>query len=195
MRGQYGYCVLNCEEFTPKNDTSRVCSCYLDVEGPALISTTVQPCPSNAASYPYGCFCNQSTTQFFDRFLTHSCVTTCPPSTYAANGLCMSCPPQCDTCQIDQLFRAYLECKICKTGFTLTGGQCYASCSPGSGFSIVNKTCQSCSDPNCINCSSDVSICTRCSVLYSLSNGVCLRTCQLIQRPARMGQKPPPIKN
>jgi hypothetical protein len=176
MRGALGYCVLTCEGYTPKNDTTRICSCYTDYEAPSLTSNTVSACPSDAVSYPYGCYCSANNT-FFDRTLTFSCVATCPQGTFGSNGICMECPARCITCQLDKLYRGYLECKACESGFKIVNGQCYAVCSPGMGNSLVNGVCQPCSDPNCRDCSTNVGVCTKCSILYAVSNGACLRTC------------------
>jgi hypothetical protein len=112
---------------------------------------------------------------YFDQLLTKNCVSTCPSTTFASNGLCMACPSDCQTCQLDGIFRSYLECKVCSTGFSLQSGQCYKSCSPGLGYSIVSNTCQQCSDPNCLNCSNNVNNCTTCNLLYIASAGACIR--------------------
>ena len=117
---------------------------------------------------------------YFDRLISFSCVTTCPQKTFASNGLCMECPQRCLTCQIDRLYRSYLECKQCQSGYSLQAGQCYKICSPGQGNSMVNGQCLSCSDPNCIDCSTNVATCKKCSLLYSVSNGACVRTFLLI---------------
>ena len=117
---------------------------------------------------------------FFDRQTSLSCVTTCPQKTFARNGLCMECPNKCLTCQIDGLYRSLLECKQCETGYTLVIGQCYKTCSPGMGNSLVNGQCQPCSDPNCLDCSGNVGVCKKCSLLYAVSNGACIRKNKLI---------------
>ena len=179
LRGQFGYCVLTCEEFTPTNATTRVCSCYTDYEAAAVNISTVAACPNNTTPYPYGCYCTQS-NYYFDRIYSLSCVTTCPSGTYASSGLCMDCPARCITCRPDALFRSFLECKVCAQGFTPTQGQCYKTCSPGLGMSVIQGSCSPCSDPNCLNCSSDVSVCLRCGPLYAVSSGACLRTVPLI---------------
>ena len=171
----FGYCVLTCEEFTPKNDVTRVCSCFTDYEAVTISSENITACPADAIKYPYGCYCN-TTTMYFDRILSLSCVTTCPQGTFADQSLCMECPNRCLTCQIDKLYRSYLECMACETGYNLVKGQCYKTCSPGLGNSMVNGQCQSCTDPNCLDCSTSVSICLRCNLLYAVSNGACLRT-------------------
>lgn len=83
MRNQYGYCVLTCEEATPTNETTRVCSCLTDYEVPTLSSTLIKGCPSDAAAYPYGCYCTTE-GRFFDRKLSFSCVASKPAFTQPA---------------------------------------------------------------------------------------------------------------
>jgi hypothetical protein len=89
----------------------------------------------------------------------------------------MECPYNCLTCQIDRLYRSYLECKICEAGFNLINGKCYRECNPGKGLSLVNGQCKSCSDPNCINCTTVVNICKRCSLLYAIEGNKCVQKC------------------
>jgi hypothetical protein len=150
-----------------------VCSCNSNYELQFINLLSPSTCSNDTTPYPYGCYCNQ-TGMYFDRLLTLSCVSSCPPTTFASNGLCMQCPNDCQTCQIDKLYRSYLECKICSNGFTLTNGNCYRTCSPGLGLSMVNGACQACNDTNCLNCSQNVNICTSCSLLYTLSGGSCV---------------------
>lgn len=175
MRGVNGDCVLTCEEYSPQNETTRVCSCYTTYEEPTISSETIKSCPTNAVQYPYGCYCNK-TGLYFDRTLSFSCVATCPNKTFNSSGLCMDCPARCLSCQIDKLYRTYLECMVCEAGFNVIRGQCYKTCSPGQGNSEVNGNCQSCTDPNCLDCSSNVGTCKQCSLLYAASNGACVRT-------------------
>lgn len=53
----------------------------------------------------------------------------CPNSTYPYSGLCMKCPPQCQTCTLDlDLHIAFLKCLTCKPGYLLTYGHCMKQC-------------------------------------------------------------------
>lgn len=73
MRGSKGSCVLTCEEYTPRNESTRICSCMTDYEASKVSSNIITSCPANATSYPYGCFCNNP-SQYFDRTFTFSCL-------------------------------------------------------------------------------------------------------------------------
>ncbi len=59
----------------------------------------------------------------------------------------------------------------------MINGKCYRECNPGKGLSLINGQCKSCSDPNCINCTTDVNICKRCSLLYALEGSKCVQKC------------------
>jgi len=42
---------------------------------------------------------------------------------------------------------------------------------------MINGTCVKCNDPNCVDCSTDPSICKKCDLIYTLSAGVCFDQC------------------
>jgi len=94
----------------------------------------------------------------------------------------MECPARCLTCQVDKLYRSYLECIACESGYKIVNGQCYRICNPGQGNSLINGACQACSDPNCLDCSTNVGVCNRCNALYAVSNGACIRIYLSIQK-------------
>lgn len=51
-------------------------------------------------------------------------------------------------------------------------------CNPLLGQSLLSDgTCRTCSDPNCADCSSSLSVCSKCTSFYVLKNGVCLLKC------------------
>lgn len=88
----------------------------------------------------------------------------------------MNCPNNCVTCGIDSFHRMFLECKVCEKGYSLDDGQCYKDCNTNLGFTAAaNGTCIKCEDSNCVNCSTDAKVCSKCSLLFTLSNGTCLR--------------------
>ena len=71
-------------------------------------------------------------------------------------------------------------CRQCTTGFTLdSDGICISSCNNLKGQSNMtsNNKCQPCKDPNCINCSVNFLLCTKCNLFYALFNGSCNLTC------------------
>lgn len=110
-------------------------------------------------------------------------IIACPPSTFPHEGLCVDCPNNCATCEIDGFHRMFLECKVCEKGYYLDDGQCFKDCNTNLGSSMAtNGTCIKCSDPHCVDCSMDANICSKCSLLYVLSNGTCLRKFLLIFR-------------
>ena len=78
-----------------------------------------------------------------------------------------------------------LECTVCHEGYSLRDGQCFKTCNTNIGQSIVNGVCANCTDINCVDCTGNVSVCKKCSTLFTLSNGTCLTTC-----PANFTQVP-----
>ena len=102
--------------------------------------------------------------------------SACPSTTFAHQGLCVNCPNNCLTCGIDFFHRMFLECKVCQPGYKLNDGQCFKECNSNLGFTMAaNGTCLKCIDGNCVNCPNDPAICMKCNILYTLSNGTCLR--------------------
>jgi hypothetical protein len=89
----------------------------------------------------------------------------------------MKCPPNCLTCIRDNFNREFLECRVCKLGYTLINGQCIVSCPINQGYSMVANTCSRCTDINCADCTGNSSICKKCNMMYSLSYGTCKLRC------------------
>lgn len=115
------------------------------------------------------------------KFHTHALTvlmnlfSACPSTTFAHQGLCVNCPNNCLTCGIDSFHRMFLECKVCQSGYKLDDGQCFKECNSNLGLSMAaNGTCLQCADGNCVNCSTNPSVCLKCNILFTLSNGTCL---------------------
>jgi hypothetical protein len=59
----------------------------------------------------------------------------------------------------------------------MINGKCYRSCNPAKGLSLINGECKSCSDPNCLDCTTDVNVCKKCSLLYAIEANKCVQMC------------------
>jgi proprotein convertase subtilisin/kexin type 5 len=111
----------------------------------------------------------------------------CGTGYFGLNGTCLTCPFKCATCVLNtQATKAtYLICTACLPGYSLSSDAiCRALCNGLVAQSANgNGTCFTCGDINCQLCSSQTT-CTRCTPLYSLSNGQCLMNCSATQTAA-----------
>lgn len=169
-------CAVICDEGATYDNVSRICSC-----GP------LEPrvCPVGSTQTPASCTCS---TGFYDGYAcvprTFLSYIECAPGFLGLNGTCLTCPFKCVTCIVNAQAgkSTFLICTVCMPGYSLSSDAvCRATCNGLAGQapnpnSTNSGTCITCSDPNCEACLVPI-ICTKCTPLYALNNGICVLNC------------------
>lgn len=100
----------------------------------------------------------------------HTCLHSCPESTYNEVGVCRSCNSNCKTCS------SYSTCTSCSSGLVLSlDGRCLDKCSPNQYVDTTSK-CQICISP-CVTCSKSNN-CSSCIEGFILNKNLCVPASQ-----------------
>lgn len=162
------------------------------------LSSNQTSCSAISYSCP-GCQ-NFNTTCYYDWTRMQGACTQCSTGMLLFQGQCYTTSCNIYGCAQCQTWTNPPVCLQCNQGLLLTQGYCQQlNCNnnvPNCILCIQNNTClgcaqgfllvnnsvttscvaqnSTCSDPNCLQCSSDGSVCTQCALPYNVSNGVCV---------------------
>lgn len=105
-----------------------------------------------------------------------SCEYKCNSDQYLdkQSKLCEACHPSCENCS--GYGNRYCD-KCAKTFFKDNFQACVSYCQNGYSANEITGLCERCSDVNCVNCSEDAEVCTRCSTGFLLEDKKCVSSC------------------
>lgn len=135
---------------------------------------TCKPCSSNCQL----CKCSKNCQICADGFSLFQkvCVENCPDG-YASvisevGRTCQKCTTDCLHCNPNNTE----SCIECKDGVFLLDNKCVPLCPTGYYTNVLNKTCDKCTTPFCINCD-DSKTCKKCDPEKVLLNNTCVDEC------------------
>ncbi|KAL4465986.1 hypothetical protein ABPG74_004223 [Tetrahymena malaccensis] len=194
-----GYYLSN-STCLPCKSTCQTCAsstnCQSCFGGAVLNSDSQCVCPNKQYWQGSSCVaCKNTSCQTCDATDSNKCLT-CPTGTYFINDNCVVvCPIQffpndstqnCESCISNcQKCSNNSSCDICmpNTYLQIDGKSCLSNCPAGQQQNSNKGQCIKCTDPNCLQCQSDINQCTKCQNPYNLQGFVCQVNCDSSYQP------------
>lgn len=161
---------VQCIRYCPNNYTETRNYTNNSTGNITLMRDQCTPCPTNCRTCNFNIclFCTRGSLYF-----QGACLATCPQATFASQGSCSRCIPNCLSCS------SALTCSTCASGYGLTNSGCSPYCLNTTLISsTTNNTCNHTCFSNCSICfGPNANQCLLCGSGLLLQSGVCTSVC------------------